>query len=113
MEENQFDFNDKSIISVEKHFFEGMNLVKIDISWYDNLEKIHCNSFGKQSNQIKEFRAEFLPKLKSQSNTKYDLFKLINSLTNCEVIKMHPFFDELQRIKLKNLKRIELNDEYE
>ena len=77
------------------------------------MEKVHCNSFGKQSDRIKEFRAEFLPKLKSQSNTEYDLFKLINSLANCGVVKMHPFFDELLPIELKNSERIQLNNEYE
>ena len=38
----------------------------------------------------------------NEPNTNYDLMKLINSSSDCEVIKMKPFQNELQPIKLKN-----------
>ena len=50
-----------------------------------------------------------LQNLISQPNTNYDLMKLINSLSNCEVIKMKPFQSELQPINLRKLKELRLN----
>ena len=83
-------------------------LKKISIYSCPNLKRIHWNAFGQQTQYIKQFQCSSSPKLTTKQNSNYDLFKLINSLVDCEHIYVYPFDNELQPIKLNNLKRLDL-----
>ena len=71
------------------------------------LERIHWNVFGKQIRKIKQFYAyRNLPNLKSEPNTDYDLNQLVNSLVNCEKIRIKSCENQLEPIKLRKLKSL-------
>ena len=93
--------------------FGEISFDKVYIKGCPRLRRIHYNAFGKQSDKIKEFWAwrnenNLLPI--SESNSDYDLMKLINSLVNCTEIKMYSF--KLQPIKLNILKKLSLTGNY-
>ena len=93
------------IESIEENDFDGIRFDEISIKFCPKLKQIHWNAFGQQSKLIKKFNSfYYLPDLTSKPNTDYDLFKLINSLICCEEIEMFSFYNELQLIKLNNLK---------
>ena len=101
----------EDIESIEDGDFNEISFDGVNVNYCPKLKRIHWNAFGMQSDQIKTFNAwnindNSLPNLISETNTDYDLIKLINSLTNCEQIKMYSLNDELQPIKLHNLKII-------
>ena len=93
--------------SIEEYDFDEIGFDEICIEGCPKLKQINWNIFGKQSRYIKIFHAlNGLPNLTSIHNSEYDLFKLINSLANCEEIKIKTFHNELQSIKLSKLKRL-------
>ena len=95
--------------SIEDNDFSDKNYKRIYIEFCERLRKIHWNAFGIHSDKILYFRAFIgLLSLRSIKNSQYDLIKLINSLANCKVISIKPFHNELQQIKLKKLKRLEI-----
>ena len=103
---NELIIENEDIESIERNDFSEIRFDKIVIKVCPNLKQIHWQAFGKNTQSIKDFYVDkYLPKLESGSNTDYDLYKLINSLINCETIHMNSFDDQLQPIKLRNLKR--------
>ena len=100
------------IESIDDDVLGEISFDKIVINDCPKLKRIHCKAFGK-IDKIKEFYAfNGLPNLISKPDSDYDLMKLINSLVNCEVIRMKPFQSNLQPIKLKKLKELSLNGRY-
>lgn len=98
--------------SLEHVNFHGINYDEIFIKKCPTLERIHWKAFGNECHQIKTFYAwNQLPNLKSETNTNYDLFKLINSLVNCKGIDINSFHNELQPIKLNKLKYLSFYSE--
>ena len=90
-----------------------MSFDEIYIQSCMNLKRIHWNAFGKQTEKIKIFTAwNNLPILRSERNTDYDLFKLINSLVNCDVIATKSFENEVKPIKLSKLKKLAIDGLY-
>ena len=99
---------------IENNDFGQISFDKVYINNCPKLKRIHWNAFGKPSDQIKRFDAynigdNLLPNLISQTNSDYDLIKLINSLVNCEFVRMNSFHNELQPIKLHKLKKLILS----
>ena len=99
--------------SIEEDILEDIGFDEIYIQSCMNLKRIHWNAFGKQTEKIKIFTAwNNLPILRSERNTDYDLFKLINSLVNCDVIATKSFENEVKPIKLSKLKKLAIDGLY-
>lgn len=101
------------IQTIEDNDFDEIGFDEIKIENCRNLKQIHWNAFGKQSKIVKKFVAysysNKLPNLISKPKTDYDLYKLVNSLVNCQEIRMKPFNNKLQFIKLNKLKILDLD----
>ena len=107
---NQLQIQNYLLESIKDDVLSEISFDKINIMNCDKLKSIHWNAFGKKAKIVKEINARFLPNLISEPNTDNDLMKFINSLVNCEVIRMETFQSELQPIKLGRLKQLHLNN---
>ena len=106
---NELEIWNSLLESIENDVLGEISFDKIDIIFCNNLKAIHWNAFGKQAKKIKQLNAKYLPNLRSKPSTDYDLMNLINSLVDCEVIEMDTFQSELQPIKLRKLKQLNLS----
>ena len=107
---DQFTIENKYIEKLEENFSGSIRIYRIRIINCPKLKYIHRNSFGNQAKSIKYFYAA--ANLTSIHDSDYDLFKLINSMKNCEEIIMNPFDNELRTIKLKKLKKLSFDGLY-
>ena len=97
---------ENNIESIEENDFNEIRIDKIEIRDCP-IKRIHWSAFGKHSENVKELIArDKITNLKSYPKTDYDLFKLINSLLNCELIYIKSFHAELQSINLSNLRKL-------
>lgn len=96
------------IESIDENTFGKISFENI-VLYCLNLKQIHCNAFGKHNNEkIKFISLTFNEDLRNQLDSDYDLFKLINSLVNCQSIVISSLYNKLQPIKLNKLKQISL-----
>ena len=101
------NFSNELLESIEENDFDEICFDEIDIYRCPKLKQIHWNAFGKQIKNIQRFFV--LNEVASKLNTDYDLYKLINSLINCEEIHCFSFDYVLQPIKLNKLKSLVLD----
>ena len=94
----------KSISSIEDNVLADIDFNSITIQSCKKLKRIHKNLFGKKSSEIRKFTLIDISCLTSEPKTHYDLTQLINSLVNCETIYIMPFQNQVEPIKLPNLK---------
>lgn len=111
---NEVIIENEYIESIEDNDFGEISFDRVYINKCPKLKQIHWDAFGMQSDQIKRFDAwknyvNLLPNLISETNSDYDLIKLINSLVNCEEIYLNSFYEEMQPIKLRNLEYLTLS----
>ena len=96
--------------SIDENILQGISFNEIIIFECPKLQRIHWNAFGNEVEQIIKFNGwKNLPKLRSERNTDYDLWKFINSLSNCEELHINPFQNDLQPIKLNMLKILDFD----
>lgn len=105
---NELYINNQYIESIDQDILGEIRIDYFVIWNSPNLERIHWNAFGNQTQFIQIFYVWDLPKLISKPKTEYDLYELINKLVGCEHIQIIPFDNQLKSIKLSKLKRLNL-----
>ena len=95
------------IESIDEDILGNIRIDTIKIKNCLKLKYIHWNAFGNQAKFIIKFSATV-----NLTSSKHDLFKLINSMANCEEIIMNPFGNELRPIKLNKLKKLDFDGLY-
>ena len=98
---------------IDENSFAKFKFKEIQITNCPKLKRIHKNSFGKNSKNIKKFYAlNGLYNLSSKPRSDFDLIELINNLVNCEKIMITSFGKTIYSIKLKNLEEIIFDGEF-
>ena len=92
---------------IDENSFAKFKFEEIQITNCPKLKRVHKNSFGKNSKNIKKFYAlNGVRNLSSKPKSDFDLIELINRLVNCEKIMITSFGKTIYSIKLKNLEEI-------